>query len=61
MAYPRLDFGAAHPVAPFVARQFPGVPVSDMQQHIRGILLALGEDPDRDGLQKTPERVEKAM
>ena len=32
-----------------------------MQQHIRGILLALGEDPDRDGLQKTPERVEKAM
>lgn len=35
--------------------------MSDMQQHIRGILLALGEDPDRDGLQKTPERVEKAM
>jgi GTP cyclohydrolase I len=25
------------------------------------MLLALGEDPDRDGLQKTPERVEKAM
>lgn len=35
--------------------------MSDMQQHIRGILRALGEDPDRDGLQKTPERVEKAM
>jgi len=32
-----------------------------MQQHIRGMLLALGEDPDRDGLQKTPERVEKAL
>ena len=35
--------------------------MSDIQAHVRGILLALGEDPDRDGLQKTPERVEKAL
>jgi GTP cyclohydrolase IA len=29
--------------------------------HVRAMLQALGEDPDREGLQKTPERVEKAM
>lgn len=28
--------------------------------HVRRLLLALGEDPDRQGLQKTPERVERA-
>ena len=28
-----------------------------IEQHIRGILEALGEDPDREGLQETPERV----
>jgi GTP cyclohydrolase I len=28
---------------------------------VRGLLAGLGEDPDREGLQKTPERVEKAM
>jgi GTP cyclohydrolase I len=35
----------AKPIAPFVA----------------GMLDAIGEDPTRDGLLKTPERVEKAM
>ncbi len=35
--------------------------MSDIQTHVRAILLALGEDPDREGLQKTPERVEKAL
>ena len=29
--------------------------------HIRAILDLLGEDPSREGLQKTPERVAKAM
>ncbi len=29
--------------------------------HVRGILAGIGEDPDREGLQKTPERVEKAL
>jgi GTP cyclohydrolase I len=28
---------------------------------IRGVLDAIGEDPNREGLQRTPERVEKAM
>ena len=30
-------------------------------QHVRAQLALLGEDPDREGLQKTPERVAKAM
>ena len=25
-------------------------------QHVRGILEALGEDPQREGLQETPQR-----
>ena len=29
--------------------------------HVRAILAAIGEDPDRDGLAKTPERVDKSF
>lgn len=28
-----------------------------IEEHIRGILAALGDDPDREGLRETPERV----
>lgn len=28
-----------------------------IREHIRGILVALGDDPDREGLQDTPDRV----
>ena len=28
-----------------------------IEEHIRGILVALGEDPDREGLKETPKRV----
>ncbi|MGH9681087.1 MAG: GTP cyclohydrolase I, partial [Candidatus Acidiferrales bacterium] len=28
---------------------------------VRRMLVALGEDPDRDGLRRTPERFEKAL
>ncbi len=28
-----------------------------IKEHIRGILVALGDDPDREGLKETPERV----
>jgi GTP cyclohydrolase I len=34
--------------------------VSDIQDHVRGILVAIGEDPLRPGLARTPERVSKA-
>lgn len=30
-----------------------------IQEHIRGILIALGDDPDREGLVDTPKRVAK--
>ncbi|HEX6749481.1 MAG TPA: GTP cyclohydrolase I FolE [Longimicrobium sp.] len=33
----------------------------EYRELVRRQLLALGEDPDRDGLRRTPERVEKAM
>ena len=32
-----------------------------VQEMYREILSRLGEDPDRDGLQKTPDRVERSM
>ena len=32
-----------------------------MQEIIRELLRGLGEDPDREGLARTPERVEKAL
>src|SRR5262249_4732641 len=33
----------------------------DIAPHIREILAHVGEDPDREGLVRTPERVEKAL
>ena len=32
-----------------------------LKEHYHGILKAVGEDPEREGLLKTPERVAKAM
>jgi len=32
-----------------------------MKDHIRAVLAELGEDPEREGLARTPERVEKAL
>ena len=33
----------------------------DFQQNIREIIVELGEDPEREGLLKTPERVERSL
>ena len=36
-------------------------PRTPMQDAVRTLLSGLGEDPDREGLDKTPERMEKAL
>ncbi|MDF2613858.1 MAG: cyclohydrolase [Clostridia bacterium] len=33
--------------------------IKKVEEHIRGILIALGDDPDREGLKDTPMRVAK--
>ena len=35
----------------------PGVDIDRLEKAVREILLAIGEDPDRDGLLRTPRRV----
>ncbi|MEO8396556.1 MAG: GTP cyclohydrolase I FolE [Chloroflexota bacterium] len=37
----------------------PPNPMAEIEAHMRGILIQLGEDPDREGLQRTPHRVAK--
>jgi len=32
-----------------------------LEDHVREVLRAIGEDPDREGLQKTPDRVARAF
>jgi GTP cyclohydrolase I len=36
-------------------------PAEDAEQHVRGLLRYIGEDPDREGLRDTPRRVLAAM
>ncbi|MCH5267785.1 MAG: GTP cyclohydrolase I FolE [Lachnospiraceae bacterium] len=33
------------------------IDIDAIREHVRGILIALGDDPDREGLRETPERV----
>ena len=35
--------------------------LEDLKKHYRSIITLLGEDAEREGLLKTPERVAKAM
>ncbi len=41
--------------------QFDEKTTSGLMEHYRSTLQLLGEDPNREGLEKTPERVAKAM
>lgn len=36
-----------------------GIDTESIKEHIRGILIALGDNPDREGLKDTPDRVAK--
>jgi len=42
-------------------RATPSPEGSELASHIRKLLVGLGEDPRREGLQKTPDRVERAL
>ena len=35
--------------------------IDELKTHYKKVLVEIGEDPEREGLQKTPERVAKAM
>lgn len=41
--------------------KFGDAPIEELKKHYREILTLLGEDTEREGLLKTPERVAKAM
>ena len=41
--------------------EYDGKTTAEIAAHVKAILRLLGEDPEREGLQKTPERVAKAM
>ena len=32
-----------------------------VREHIRGLLIALGDNPDREGLKDTPDRIARGM
>ncbi|MGA2910036.1 MAG: GTP cyclohydrolase I, partial [Terracidiphilus sp.] len=56
----------AHPIAVSrpvrrVIETSEGLSTFSTQEMYREILSRLGEDPERDGLRATPERVEKAL
>jgi GTP cyclohydrolase IA len=43
------------------AAESPPEPQGEIAPHVRAVLAAIGEDARREGLQKTPDRVEKAF
>ncbi len=43
------------------SRRAQDSPEGVIAPHVRAILQAIGEDPDRDGLRKTPERYDRAL
>ena len=49
------DSGNGHPVPRYAQVDLPRI-----ERAVREILLAVGEDPDREGLQKTPNRVARS-
>jgi GTP cyclohydrolase IA len=48
------------PGPPGTARQRQGVDHARIERAVREILIAVGEDPDRDGLRDTPSRVARS-
>ncbi|MFG2048499.1 GTP cyclohydrolase I FolE [Micromonospora sp. NPDC048935] len=63
---PDGDDGLDYVAARLISGRLTGRPVEDavdlgrIEKAVREILIAVGEDPDRDGLQQTPARVARA-
>jgi GTP cyclohydrolase I len=61
-ALPAIDSPHAHPPTLGIARGVPEpAPPSRLAALVREELVLLGEDPDREGLQRTPTRVATAL
>lgn len=54
----RMGHSSPDPVNPVVSDKLASIPTEDLYRELLG---RLGEDPSRDGLLKTPERMTKAM
>jgi GTP cyclohydrolase IA len=54
------DDGAGGPVGAAVAPQWPSFDAPRAEAAVRELLIAIGEDPDREGLRETPARVARA-
>ncbi|WP_347178874.1 GTP cyclohydrolase I FolE [Roseofilum capinflatum] len=58
---PARNLSVDQTIAAISAPPQPPVSQAEMEQAVRTLLLGLGEDPDREGLQDTPKRVVKAL
>jgi len=54
------DDGAGGPVGAAVAPEWPGFDAPRAEAAVRELLVAIGENPERDGLRDTPARVARA-
>lgn len=58
---PGHDAGDLIPARPAMSELIPpGIDIPRVEHAVREILIAIGEDPDRDGLKGTPARVARA-
>ena len=58
---PRHHVAAAGLLGDEPQRGVPSAADGPIRDHVRAVLAAIGEDPAREGLEKTPERVEKSF
>jgi GTP cyclohydrolase IA len=59
--HPTLEGESSEPSSPSTFDLEPSTPPDPIEEAMRGVLSNLGEDPDRDGLLRTPHRVAKSL
>jgi GTP cyclohydrolase I len=55
-----VDFAQLEDVTSGDGKPSSGVDLSRIERAVREIMIAIGEDPDREGLRKTPNRIARA-